>query len=110
MDHEPGKEIPARSRVGFAQTARAVLWSFFGVRRKSDYEKDAKQLNPVFVIITGVAAAAQLDAANALLSIEFLTPTAAFDERALLDAGHVRAADLAFAARVIRASRSGGEA
>jgi hypothetical protein len=58
MDHEPGKEIPSRSRVGFAQTARAVLWSFFGVRRKSDYEKDANQLNPVFVIITGVAAAA----------------------------------------------------
>ena len=58
MDHEPDKEIPSRSRVGFAQTARAVLWSFFGVRRKSDYEKDANQLNPVFVIITGVAAAA----------------------------------------------------
>lgn len=56
------------------------------------------------------AAAGQLDAANALLSIEFLTATAAFDERALLDAGHVRAADLAFAARVIRASRAGGEA
>ena len=45
-------------RVGFAQTARAVLWSFFGIRRKSDYEKDASQLNPVYVIITGVAAAA----------------------------------------------------
>ena len=58
MDHEPSKEIPASSRVGFAQTARAVLWSFFGVRRRSDYEKDANQLNPVYVIITGVAAAA----------------------------------------------------
>ena len=58
MDREPGKGIPVRPRVGFAQTARAVLWSFFGVRRKSDYEKDASQLNPVFVIITGVAAAA----------------------------------------------------
>ena len=44
--------------AGFAQTARAVLWSFFGVRRKADYEKDAAQLNPVYVIITGIAAAA----------------------------------------------------
>jgi hypothetical protein len=44
--------------AGFAQTARAVLWSFFGVRRKSEYEKDAAQLNPVYVIITGIAAAA----------------------------------------------------
>ena len=58
MDHKPSKEIPAGPRVGFAQTVRAVLWSFFGVRRKSEYEKDANQLNPVYVIITGVAAAA----------------------------------------------------
>ena len=58
MDHEPNEEIPARPRAGFAQTARAVLWSFFGVRRKSDYENDAAQLNPVYVIVMGVAAAA----------------------------------------------------
>lgn len=51
-------QIPAKPRAGFAQTARAVLWSFFGVRRKSDYEKDAAELNPVYVIIIGVLAAA----------------------------------------------------
>lgn len=44
--------------VGFVQTVRAVLWSFFGVRRKSEYERDAAQLNPVYVIISGIAAAA----------------------------------------------------
>lgn len=48
---------PARS-AGFAPTMRAVLWSFFGVRRHADYEKDAAALNPVHVIITGVLAAA----------------------------------------------------
>ena len=48
----------ADSRAGFGQTARAVLWSFFGVRRKAEYEKDAAQLNPVFVIIAGLIAAA----------------------------------------------------
>jgi len=37
---------------------RAVLWSFFGVRRKADYQKDAAQLNPLHVIIVGVLAAA----------------------------------------------------
>ena len=58
MDHEPDNETRTRPHVGFAQTARAVLWSFFGVRRKSDYEKDAAQLNPVYVIVIGVAAAA----------------------------------------------------
>ena len=42
---------------------RAVLWSFFGVRRKSDYEKDAARLNPVHVIIAGIAAAPTIVAA-----------------------------------------------
>ena len=44
--------------AGFLQTIRAVLWSFFGVRKRSGYEQDASQLNPVFVIIAGVIAAA----------------------------------------------------
>ncbi len=57
MDRQPNDE-PAKRRAGFAQTARAVLWSFFGVRRKSDYEKDAAELNPVYVIIIGLLAAA----------------------------------------------------
>ena len=58
MDIEPDRARPAKPSAGFGQTARAVLWSFFGVRRKSDYEKDAAQLNPVFVITAGLLAAA----------------------------------------------------
>lgn len=42
----------------FGETARAVLWSFFGVRRKADYERDAARLNPVYVIVMGIVAAA----------------------------------------------------
>jgi len=45
-------------RAGFLQTMRAVLWSFFGVRKRAGYEQDAAQLNPVHVIIAGVIAAA----------------------------------------------------
>ena len=51
---------PPRKHAGFAHTLRAVLWSFFGVRRESDRQQDAAQLNPVYVIITGIAAAAVL--------------------------------------------------
>ena len=58
MESRPSREPPVQSRAGFWQTVRAVLWSFFGVRRRSDYEKDAAQLNPVVVIIAGVIAAA----------------------------------------------------
>jgi hypothetical protein len=42
------------------QTIRAVAWSFFGVRRRTDHEQDIAQLNPVHVILVGVAAAALL--------------------------------------------------
>ncbi len=41
----------------FLQTMKAVAWSFFGVRKGSDHEKDVTQLNPVHVIIAGVIAA-----------------------------------------------------
>ncbi len=50
-------EVPPRS-AGFLRTMQAVLWSFFGVRRRSEYEKDAVRLNPVYVIIAGIGAAA----------------------------------------------------
>jgi len=46
-----------RRKGSFLQTMRAVAWSFFGVRKSSDYEKDVNQLNPVHVIIAGVIAA-----------------------------------------------------
>jgi hypothetical protein len=41
----------------FLQTLKAVAWSFFGVRKNADYEKDVTQLNPVHVVIAGVLAA-----------------------------------------------------
>ena len=38
----------------FLQTMKAVAWSYFGVRKSSDNEKDVSQLNPVHVIIAAV--------------------------------------------------------
>lgn len=51
------KEAVAR-RGSFLQTARAVAWSFFGVRRSADLAQDVQKLNPVHVIIAGVVGAA----------------------------------------------------
>ena len=42
----------------FLGTFRAVAWSFFGVRRGKDYERDVAQLNPVHVVIAGLIGAA----------------------------------------------------
>ena len=44
-------------RGSFGRTVRAVAWSFFGVRKRSDLDKDVEQLNPVHVIIAGVIGA-----------------------------------------------------
>jgi hypothetical protein len=44
-------------KMSFFATLKAVFWSFFGVRRKSDYEQDAAKLNPVHVIIAGILGA-----------------------------------------------------
>lgn len=44
--------------MSFVATVKAVMWSFFGVRKNSAYEEDTRKLNPVHVIIAGIIAAA----------------------------------------------------
>lgn len=39
------------------QVAKAVFWSFFGIRRRAEYEKDAVTLTPVQVIVAGIIGA-----------------------------------------------------
>lgn len=56
-----GREQPARDaprRAGFWPTMRAVLWSFFGVRKRQAYLDDAGSLNPLAVVVAGVLAGA----------------------------------------------------
>jgi len=54
-------------KASFLQTMRAVGWSFFGIRKGSEYEKDVSQLNPVHVVIAGVIGAVIFIAALILL-------------------------------------------
>ena len=58
MSHAEGELRQAVRRKGsFLQTMKAVGWSFFGVRKGSDYEQDLGQLNPVHLVIAGVIGA-----------------------------------------------------
>ncbi|HEY0060571.1 MAG TPA: DUF2970 domain-containing protein [Telluria sp.] len=41
-------------KASFGATMKAVFWSFFGVRKRSDYEKDSASLNPVHLIIAAL--------------------------------------------------------
>ncbi|HQS98981.1 MAG: hypothetical protein B7Y26_01350 [Hydrogenophilales bacterium 16-64-46] len=40
------------------KAALAVFWSFFGVRRRRDYDADAQSLTPAQVIVAGLIGAA----------------------------------------------------
>jgi hypothetical protein len=42
---------PEARTASFGATMKAVFWSFFGIRRRKDYEHDSANLNPVHVII-----------------------------------------------------------
>lgn len=42
------------------RAAKTVFWSFFGVRRKTDYQTDINQLKPAQVIAAGIIGAALL--------------------------------------------------
>ena len=37
---------------------KAVFWSFFGVRKRADYESDSERLKPQHVIVAGLISAA----------------------------------------------------
>ncbi|ENO86402.1 DUF2970 domain-containing protein [Thauera linaloolentis] len=53
-----GPSHDAPRRAGFWPTMRAVLWSFFGVRKRQAYLDDAGSLNPLAVVAAGVLAGA----------------------------------------------------
>jgi amino acid transporter len=39
------------------RTVQAVLWSFIGVRKNAEYQKDIEKLNPFHLLGVGIAAA-----------------------------------------------------
>ena len=47
-----------KRKASFGATMKAVFWSFFGIRKRSDYEHDSANLNPVHLIIAGLLGAA----------------------------------------------------
>lgn len=47
---------PTKPR-GFGATMLAVAWSFIGLRRRRDFERDVGALRPAYVIACGLLAA-----------------------------------------------------
>jgi hypothetical protein len=49
---------PGRRKASPLRTLLAVVWSFFGVRKSKDLERDVSELNPLHLVIAGVVVAA----------------------------------------------------
>ena len=47
-----------KDQRSFMATMVAVAWSFIGLRRKKDFDQDVGGLNPVYVIVAGLAGTA----------------------------------------------------
>ncbi|RFP10921.1 MULTISPECIES: DUF2970 domain-containing protein [unclassified Duganella] len=43
-----------KKQASFMYSMKAVFWSFFGLRRKSDFDTDSAKLNPVHIIIAAL--------------------------------------------------------
>jgi hypothetical protein len=48
---DPESGSPLARRGSFLQTMGAVAWSFLGIRRSRDHERDVRKLNPLHVVL-----------------------------------------------------------
>jgi len=58
------------------QVAKAVFWSFLGIRRRAEHESDVTQLKPAQVIIAGLIGAA-IFVLSLVLLVKFIVGGAA---------------------------------
>ena len=49
------------------RTAKAVAWSFVGLRRRGDFEQDVQNLSPIHIVVVGLIGAALFVGALILL-------------------------------------------
>lgn len=51
------KEQVQPGNASFIQVAKAVFFSFLGVRKREDYESDSAKIKPIQVIVAGIVGA-----------------------------------------------------
>lgn len=54
LDDSPAEASDDGGQAGFFATMKAVLWAFAGIRKRSDYGRDARSLDPRAVIVAGL--------------------------------------------------------
>jgi len=61
----------AQKKASPLQVAKAVFWSFLGIRKRRDYDADSVELKPLQVIVAGLIGAA-LFVASLILLVRFV--------------------------------------
>jgi len=51
------KNLLPERKGALIRTVQAVLWSFIGLRKNAEYQKDIEKLNPFHIVGVGIAAA-----------------------------------------------------
>ena len=69
MSQFAGSKQPRASPM---QVARAVMWSFIGIRKSSGYENDVAKIKPLQAIVAGLVGAAVFVISLVML-VTFLT-------------------------------------
>jgi hypothetical protein len=54
-EHTPAPDAPRKA--GALQVAKAVFWSFLGIRKRAAHENDAVTITPVQAIVAGLIGA-----------------------------------------------------
>ena len=57
QDASPDAEKPAQS---FGRSIKMVAWSFFGIRKNSEYQQDLASVNPLHIILVAFAGVVML--------------------------------------------------
>lgn len=55
---DPRLGIAVRRKASLWRTLQAVAWSFFGVRKSRDLQRDLSELNPLHLVVAGLVVAA----------------------------------------------------
>ena len=50
-------KAPKSRKASPLQVAKAVFWSFLGIRKQAEYDRDAVSLTPLQVIVAGIIGA-----------------------------------------------------
>ena len=60
MNKTGGGGIPKSMIASFLRTVKMVLWGFLGIRKSSEWQKDAQKTNLFHIIVVGLGAAVLL--------------------------------------------------